>query len=224
MRKTMKKLVAIATTAVMTLAMGVSAYAEDIITLAGSMNDWNSTDMNAALTDEDGDGIYSYTTQLAAGDYSFKMIVNGAWTPDGMSNNYGITVAADTDVTFWYNPASTARYQYTATGDGVTVNVDCNRADAEGEGKDPEEIKGILEEAAADAATWVPAGDAGAEEETDAPAEEETDAPAEEETTAATTGDKDTTPVTGDAVSTSVLVIAAVAVVAFVASKKRVNA
>ena len=222
----MKKLVAIATTAVMTLAMGISAYAEDIITLAGSMNEWNATDMNTKFTDEDGDGIFSYTTNLAAGDYMFKIILNGAWTPDGMSNNYGITVAADTEVTFWYNPASTARYQYTATGEGVTVNVDCNRADAEGEGKDPEEIKGILEEAAADAATWVPAADDGAaEEETDAPAEEETDAPAEEETTtAATSGDKDATPVTGDAVSTSILVIAAVAVVAFVASKKRVNA
>ncbi len=206
MKKTMKKLVAIATTAVMTLAMGVSAYAEDIITLAGSMNEWNATDMNSKLTDEDGDGIYSFTTTLAAGDYSFKMIVNGAWTPDGMSNNYGITVAADTEVTFWYNPNSTARYQYTATGTGVTVNADCNRADAEGEGKDPEEIKGILEEAAADAATWVPTG------------------AAEEETTAATAGDKDATPVTGDAASTAVLVIAAVAAVAFVASKKRVNA
>ena len=226
MKKTMKKLVAIATTAVMTLAMGVSAYAADIITLAGQMNDWNATDMNAKFTDEDGDGIYSYTTKLEAGDYMFKIIVNGAWTPDGMSNNYGITVAAATDVTFWYNPASTARYQYTATGDGVTVNADCNRADAEKEGKDPEEIKGILEEAAADAATWVPAAPAGdAEEETTAAAEEETTAAAEEETTtAATSDDKDATPVTGDAVSTSILVIAAVAAVAFVASKKRVNA
>lgn len=226
MKKTMKKLVAIATTAVMTLAMGISAYAADIVTLAGSMNDWNATDMNTKFTDEDGDGIFSYTTNLAAGDYMFKIILNGAWTPDGMSNNYGITVAADTEVTFWYNPASTARYQYTATGEGVTVNADCNRADAEKEGKDPEEIKGILEEAAADAATWVPAAPAGddgaAEEETDAPADD--DAAAEEETTAATSGDKDATPVTGDAVSTSILVIAAVAVVAFVASKKRVNA
>ncbi|MBE5927280.1 MAG: hypothetical protein E7270_09995 [Lachnospiraceae bacterium] len=229
MKKTMKKLVAIATTAVMTLAMGISAYADDIITLAGSMNEWNATDMNSKFTDEDGDGIYSFTTNLAAGDYMFKIIVNGAWTPDGMSNNYGITVAEATDVTFWYNPASTARYQYTATGTGVTVNADCNRTDAEGEGKDPEEIKGILEEAAADAATWVPAAaeeetDAPAEEETDAPAEDATDAPAEEGTTAATSDDKDATPVTGDAASTAVLVIAAVAAVAFVASKKRVNA
>ena len=227
MKKTMKKLVAIATTAVMTLAMGISAYAADIVTLAGSMNDWNATDMNTKFTDEDGDGIFSYTTNLAAGDYMFKIILNGAWTPDGMSNNYGITVAADTEVTFWYNPASTARYQYTATGEGVTVNADCNRADAEKEGKDPEEIKGILEEAAADAATWVPAAPAGddgaAEEETDAPAADD-DAAAEEETTAATSDDKDATPVTGDAASTAVLVIAAVAVVAFVASKKRVNA
>ena len=225
----MKKLVAIATTAVMTLAMGISAYAEDIITLAGTMNEWNATDMNAKFTDEDGDGIYSYTTSLPAGDYSFKIIINGAWTPDGMSNNYGITVAADTDVTFWYNPASTARYQYTATGEGVTVNTDCNRADAEGEGKDPEEIKGILEEAAADAATWVPAapaGDDATEEDTTAAATEEdtTAAATEEDTTAATSDDKDATPATGDAVSTSIFVIGAVAVVAFVASKKRVNA
>ena len=57
-----------------------------------------------------------------------------------------------------------------------------------------------------------------------APEEETTTAAAEEETTAATSDNKDNTPVTGDAVSTSILVIAAVAVVAFVASKKRVNA
>lgn len=224
----MKKLVAIATTAVMTLAMGVSAYAADIITLAGQMNDWNATDMNSKFTDEDGDGIYSFTTKLEAGDYMFKIIVNGAWTPDGMSNNYGITVAEATDVTFWYNPASKARYQYTATGTGVTVNADINRADAEKEGKDPEEIKGILEEAAADAATWVPAApagdDAATEEDTTAAAEEDTTAAAEDTTTAATSDDKDATPVTGDAASTAVLVIAAVAAVAFVASKKRVNA
>lgn len=221
MKKTMKKLVALATATVMTFAMGVTAFGDTIVTLAGSMNDWNATDMNAKFTDDDGDGIMSYTTTLAAGDYMFKIIVGGNWTPDGMSNNYGITVAADTEVTFWYNPASTNKYQFTATGAGVTVNTDCNRADAEKEGKDPEEIKGILEEAVADAATWVPAAPATQEETTAA-------ADTQEETTAAattdTTADKDATPATGDALSLSIVMIGAVAAVAFVASRKKANA
>ena len=225
MRKTMKKLVAIATTAVMTLAMGISAYAEDIVTLAGTMNGWNSTDMATKFTDEDGDGIYSYTCSVEAGEHAFKIIKNGNWTPDGMGNNYGITVAATTDVTFYYNPASTNKYPFIAVGDGVTINTDCNSADAD----DPEAIKADLDAAVADANTWVPAAaeeetEAPAEEETEAPAEDETEAPAEDETTAATSDDKETTPVTGDAVSTSILVIGAVAAVAFVASKKRANA
>lgn len=117
MRKTMKKLVALATASVMTFAMGVTAFGANVVTLAGTMNDWKATDMNAKLTDDDGDGIFSYTTKLAAGDYMFKLVVDAVWTPDGMSNNYGITVAADTDVTFWYNPNSTNKYQYTATGE-----------------------------------------------------------------------------------------------------------
>ncbi len=222
MRKTMKKVVALATATVMTFAMGVTAFGVNIVTLAGSMNDWSETDMNAKLTDDDGDGILSYTTTLAAGDYMFKMIVDGSWTPDGMSNNYGITVAADTEVTFWFNPNSTNKYQYTATGAGVTVNTDCNRADAEKEGKDPEEIKGVLEAAAADAASWVPAGSAATEDTT---AAEETTA-AEADTTAAadTTADKDATPATGDALSLSIVMIGAVAAVAFVASRKKADA
>lgn len=222
MKKTMKKLVAVATAAVMTFAMGVSAYAASVVTLAGSMNDWNATDMDTKFADEDGDGILTYTTKLAAGDYTFKLILDGAWTPDGMQNNYGITVAADTDVTFCYNPNSSNTYQFTAVGAGVTVNTDCNRADAEKEGKDPEEIKGILEEAAADAATWAPKVDAPA-----ADATEDTTAAAEDTTTAAnddTTASKDTTPATGDALSLSIVLIGAVAVVAFVASRKKANA
>ena len=224
MRKTMKKLVALATASVMTFAMGVTAFGANVVTLAGTMNDWKATDMNAKLTDDDGDGIFSYTTKLAAGDYMFKLVVDANWTPDGMSNNYGITVAADTDVTFWYNPNSTNKYQYTATGAGVTVNPDCNRADAEKEGKDPEEIKAVLEEAAADAASWVPAGAAATEETT--AATEETTAAAEADTTAATdtTADKDATPATGDALSLSIVMIGAVAAVAFVASRKKADA
>ena len=221
MRKTMKKLVALATASVMTFAMGVTAFGANVVTLAGTMNDWKATDMNAKLTDDDGDGIFSYTTKLAAGDYMFKLVVDAVWTPDGMSNNYGITVAADTDVTFWYNPNSTNKYQYTATGAGVTVNPDCNRADAEKEGKDPEEIKGVLEAAAADAASWVPAGSAATEDTT---AAEETTA-AEAGTTAADTiADKDSTPATGDALSLSIVMIGAVAAVAFVASRKKADA
>lgn len=218
MKKTMKKLVATATAAVMTFAMGITAFASPaIVTVAGSMNEWNATDMNAAFADEDGDGIWEYKTNLAAGDYQFKIIIDGAWTPDGMSNNYGIKVAADTEVTFYYNENSTNKYPFIAVGEGVTVDVDVNRADAEGEGKDPEEVKGWLEEAVADAQNWIPAS--APADEPAAPADEPT-APADEPAAPAAP----TAPQTGDALSLSIVLIGAAAVVAFVASKKRANA
>lgn len=212
MKKTMKKLVALATAAVMTFAMGISASAASIVTLAGSMNDWNAADMNAQFKDDDGDGIWTYTTKLAAGDYSFKVILDGAWTPDGMGNNYGITVAADTDVTFYYNQNSTSKYPFAAAGEGVTANVHVNDNDAD----DPEAIQKDLQAAVDDAASWLPAAPAADEPATDAPA-------ADEPATEAPAGDKQPAPQTGDALSLSIVLIGAVAAVAFVASKKRAN-
>ena len=86
-----------------------------------------------------------------------------------------------------------------------------------------------LEEAVADAATWLPAAPAADEkkdEAAEAPAADEkkdeaaeTPAPAPD-----TSADKDTQPQTGDALSLSIVMIGAVAVVAFVASKKKANA
>jgi maltose-binding protein MalE len=56
------------------------------------------------------DGKYTLTVQLKAGDYEFKVALDGAWTvnygSDGAQDgpNYKFTMPADGSVTFTYNP------------------------------------------------------------------------------------------------------------------------
>jgi len=56
------------------------------------------------------DGLYTLTVSLKAGDYEFKVAMDGAWTvnygSDGAQDgpNYKITLPADGEVTFTYNP------------------------------------------------------------------------------------------------------------------------
>jgi len=56
------------------------------------------------------DGLYTLTVKLKAGDYEFKVAMDGAWTvnygSDGAQDgpNYKITLPADGEVTFTYNP------------------------------------------------------------------------------------------------------------------------
>lgn len=56
------------------------------------------------------DGLYTLTVQLPAGDYEFKVALDGAWTvnygSDGAQDgpNYTLSLTADSTVTFTYNP------------------------------------------------------------------------------------------------------------------------
>lgn len=56
------------------------------------------------------DGLYTFTTNLKAGDYEFKVALDGAWTvnygSDGAQDgpNYTFKMAADGEVSFVYNP------------------------------------------------------------------------------------------------------------------------
>ena len=56
------------------------------------------------------DGLYILTVQIPAGDYEFKVAMDGAWTvnygSDGAQDgpNYALKLAADSNVTFTYNP------------------------------------------------------------------------------------------------------------------------
>jgi hypothetical protein len=55
------------------------------IFLAGSMNAWGPANKDYLLKDEDGDGIYSITLQLAPGTYQYKFVIDGTWTKDPYS-------------------------------------------------------------------------------------------------------------------------------------------
>jgi arabinogalactan oligomer/maltooligosaccharide transport system substrate-binding protein len=56
------------------------------------------------------DGLYHLVVQIAAGDYEFKVALDGAWTvnygSDGLQDgpNYTLSLPADSTVTFVYNP------------------------------------------------------------------------------------------------------------------------
>lgn len=73
--------------------------------------DWDPACEGSALTDN-GDGTYSGTFELPAGDYEVKVALDGAWTEnygvDGAldGDNYAFTMAADGSVTFTYDSES----------------------------------------------------------------------------------------------------------------------
>ena len=48
--------------------------------LAGEFNDWNPT--ADAMTDPDGDGVYTVSLDLAPGSYQYKFVVDGNWFAD----------------------------------------------------------------------------------------------------------------------------------------------
>lgn len=70
---------------------------------------WDPACKATALEKGD-DGLYRLTIQLPAGDYEYKVALDGAWTvnygSDGAQDgpNYKLSLAADSKVTFTYNP------------------------------------------------------------------------------------------------------------------------
>lgn len=75
---------------------------------AGCANDWDPACEVTALTDN-GDGTYSGTYTVIAGEYEAKIALDGSWTTnygvDGKQDgdNYKFTVAADGPVTFTFD-------------------------------------------------------------------------------------------------------------------------
>ena len=59
---------------------------------------------------EGDDGMYTLTIDVPAGDYEFKVALNGDWTvnygSDGAQDgpNYTLSLPADSTVTFTYDP------------------------------------------------------------------------------------------------------------------------
>ena len=70
---------------------------------------WDPACQKTALTKGD-DGTIHSTVNIPAGDYEYKVALDGAWTvnygSDGAENgpNYKLSLAADCEVTFTYDP------------------------------------------------------------------------------------------------------------------------
>lgn len=86
-----------------------------IVSLPGSLNDemgcdtdWNPACELAEMADQ-GDGIYTVTVTLPAGDYEYKVAINKAWDEnygvDGEldGGNYTLSLTEETEITFTYD-------------------------------------------------------------------------------------------------------------------------
>jgi maltose-binding protein MalE len=75
----------------------------------GCGNEWDPA-CQATAMEEGSDGLYTLTVEIPAGDYEYKVALDGAWTvnygSDGAQDgpNYTLSLPADSTVTFTYNP------------------------------------------------------------------------------------------------------------------------
>ena len=110
-----------------------AAAADLVVTAAGSFNseigcpgDWQPDCQAAQLSKRANDGIYSATFTIPAGSYEYKIAVGGSWdenygqggVPGGA--NAALTLAADTAVTFYYNPVT---HVFGTSADGPIITV-----------------------------------------------------------------------------------------------------
>lgn len=76
---------------------------------AGCGGQWDPACESTGMVKGD-DGLYRLTVTLPAGEYEYKVAMDGAWTvnygSDGAQDgpNYKLSLAADSEVTFTYNP------------------------------------------------------------------------------------------------------------------------
>ena len=89
-----------------------------MVNLPGSFQDvagcgaaWDPACEATAMVEGD-DGLFTLTVDVPAGDYEFKVALNGDWSinygSDGAQDgpNYALSLAADSTVTFTYDPAT----------------------------------------------------------------------------------------------------------------------
>lgn len=83
-------------------ALGVFNPAVDFVDVAGTFNNWSGS---GAMSDLDGDGIYSITVQnLEPDTIFFKFRINGNWnTSENISDRQYIVILGNQSVTYWYS-------------------------------------------------------------------------------------------------------------------------
>jgi len=118
------------------VATYASAWAQTYVvagveSLCGSL--WNGNDPNNALTQVDGDNYEKTYSDVAAGNYQFKVVKDGTeWYGDQNGNNVQFTVTETCDVTIHFNASSK---EISVTGEHVTGKVfEINSVHAVGNG------------------------------------------------------------------------------------------
>ena len=123
----------LASVGVITVPPTVAAAADLMVTAAGSFNseigcpgDWQPDCSAAQLSKRSNDGIYSATFAIPAGDYEYKVAIGGTWDENyGQGGvlggaNVALSVAADSAVTFYYNPVT---HLFSTSADGPIITV-----------------------------------------------------------------------------------------------------
>lgn len=100
-------------------AIAITQSTETIVGLPGSHQDeagcaadWDPACENTFMTDEDGDGVYTLVLTLPAGDYEYKVALNGGWDENYGANgeaggaNIVLALAEETEVTFNYDSST----------------------------------------------------------------------------------------------------------------------
>ena len=86
-------------------APGGAVPTSDAWYVAGTMNEWNCCDEAYKMTDN-GDGTFSYTFTVTAGNHALK-VTNGTWDVsfggNGADGNYEFSAAADCEATVTYD-------------------------------------------------------------------------------------------------------------------------
>ncbi|GAB5492048.1 MAG: maltose/maltodextrin ABC transporter substrate-binding protein MalE [Phototrophicaceae bacterium] len=79
---------------------------------AGCAGDWDPACEVTFMNDDDGDGIYTLTLTLPAGEYEYKVAMNGGWDEnygaDGVASgdNIPLVLEEETEVTFTYDDST----------------------------------------------------------------------------------------------------------------------
>ena len=74
------------------VTFSVRAEVGSKVFLAGDFNKWDPSAKK--MSDKRGDGVYSATLKLCAGDHPYKFVINGTWCadpecPDWVQNEHG---------------------------------------------------------------------------------------------------------------------------------------
>ncbi|HSN77074.1 MAG TPA: pullulanase-type alpha-1,6-glucosidase, partial [Anaerolineae bacterium] len=79
--------------------------------------DWSPDNLKTWMKDLDGDGVYTFSAAIPAGDYEYKVALNESWDVSFPGSNVAFSVpAGGADVTFYYDSANNDVWEEVAGG------------------------------------------------------------------------------------------------------------